>query len=223
MKPRSLRTFVAVLTTLSLALCVFGAEKKASSMPSGVGQPWPPSPDDKVLRISGVYPHLTVFNSSGECGMGALVPWVDNLWFITYPPHRPEGSDDKLYSVDKDLRLEMRPESVGGTHANRMIHPESNQLIIGPYLIDAQGRVRACDIHKLKLRITGNARHLTDPAHKVYFVGMERELYEVDVKSLDITRICGLNEGPFPGTHGKGSASAQGRLIVANNGERGWN
>lgn len=28
-------------------------------------------------------------------------------------------------------------------HANRMIHRESNQLIIGPYFIDDKGNVRA--------------------------------------------------------------------------------
>ena len=36
-----------------------------------------------------------------------------------------------------------RPESVGGTPANRMIHRESQQLNIGPYFIDARGHVRA--------------------------------------------------------------------------------
>ena len=52
-----------------------------------VGQVWPPSPADKVVRISGIYPHLTVFNGDGECGVGAIMPWANKLWFITYPPH----------------------------------------------------------------------------------------------------------------------------------------
>jgi hypothetical protein len=39
-----------------------------------------------------------------------VVPWVGKLWLITYPPHAPEGSEDKLYTVDKDLKLEIRPE-----------------------------------------------------------------------------------------------------------------
>ena len=41
-------------------------------------------------------------------------------------------------------------------------------------------------------RLTGNARHLTDPAGKVYFATMEEGLYEVDVKTLEVT---GLDQG----------------------------
>jgi hypothetical protein len=194
-----------------------------TSAAAGAGQAWAPSPQDKIVRISGVYPHLAVYNGYGECGIGAVAPWAGKLWFVTYPPHAPAGSGDKLYELDKDLKLEIRPESVGGTHANRMIHPESKQLIIGPYFIDEQGQVRAADIKQLVLRITANARHLTDPANKVYFVGMERELYEVNVHSLAVTKIYGLYEGPFPGYHGKGAMTSDGRLIVANNGERSFN
>ena len=187
---------------------------------SGIGQPWPPSADDKVVRISGVYPHLAVYNGSGECGIGAVVPWAGKLWFITYPPHAPEGGSDKLYTLSEELKLELRPESVGGTHANRMIHPESKQLIIGPYFIDERGQVRTPDLKQLVLRITANARHLADATNLVYFVGMERELYEVNVHTLAVRRIYGLYEGPFPGCHGKGAMTVAGRLVVANNGER---
>ena len=80
------------------------------------------------LCISGVYPHLAVFNSvvkddgqtygsGGECGIGAVVPWAGKLWMITYSPHCPTGSTDKLYAVDEQLNLEIRPESIGGTPA----------------------------------------------------------------------------------------------------------
>jgi hypothetical protein len=190
------------------------AEEKARS--------WSPSSTDSPRCISGVYPRLAVFNAYGECGIGAIAPWAGRLWFVTYPPHFPEGSGDRLYTVSKDLRLEIRPESVGGTDANRMIHDESHQLIIGPHFIDEKGNVRTADIHQLKARLSANARHLTDPANKVYFFGMERELYEVDVHSLEVKKIYGLFGGPFPGYHGKGAITAQGHLIVANNGERGW-
>ena len=199
-----------------------GRKPAADSWDGGAGQTWPPSPTDAVLKISGVYPHLTVYNPYGECGMGAIVPWAGKLWIITYPPHRPKGSDDKLYTVDDNLKLEIRPESVGGTHANRMVHEESNQLIIGPHFIDAQGNVRTADISNLVARLTSTTRHLTDPANKVFFVGMEKELYEVDVHTLAVTRIYDGKNSPFPGTHGKGGYVAQGRLIVAFNGERGW-
>lgn len=189
---------------------------------AGIGGPWPPASSDKVVKISGVYPHLAVYNSAGECGIGALASWAERLWWITYPPHQPAGSDDQLYSVTPDLKLTAHPESVGGTHANRMVHAESNQLIIGPYFISAAGKVRAADPRVLRARLTATTRHLIDPARTVFFAGMERELYEVDVHTLETRRIHGEMQGPFPGYHGKGAIVAQGRLIVANNGEKGW-
>jgi hypothetical protein len=168
------------------------------------------------LQVSGIYPHLAVFNQYGECGIGATAPWAGKLWLITYPPHEPHGSSDKLYEIAPDLSITARAESVGGTHACRMIHRESNQLIIGPYFIDAKGNVRACDLKKLAGRMTAVARHLVDPANKVYFIDMEGAIYEVDVHSLAVTRIF---DKPAPGWHGKGGYTAQGRLVITNNGE----
>jgi hypothetical protein len=79
-------------------------------------------------------------------------------------------------------------------------------------------------------RLTGTARHLTDPAHKIYYATMEEGLYEVDVKTLEVK--CHIRDGnggapeaglisELPGYHGKGLYSSQGRLVYANNGERG--
>ena len=76
------------------------------------------------LNISGVYPHLAYYNNEGECGTGAVVSWAGNLWVITYGPHLPFGSSDKLYQITPDLQQITRPESVGGTPAARMIHKE---------------------------------------------------------------------------------------------------
>ena len=90
------------------------------------------------MQISGIYPALASFNNEGECGTGAVVPWADRLWVISYGPHLPFGSSDKLYEITPDLRLNVRPESVGGTPANRMVHRESAQLFIGPYVIDSR-------------------------------------------------------------------------------------
>src|SRR5262245_64451464 len=92
---------------------------------------------DAPIQVSGIYPHLAMFNNEGECGTGAVVPWADKLWVVTYAPHAPSGSSDKLYEIDSDLVQTVRPESIGGTPANRMIHRESQQLFIGPYAIDA--------------------------------------------------------------------------------------
>ena len=175
------------------------------------------APPQKPLQISGIYPHLAAFNAGGECGIGAVVPWAGKLWYITYPPHQRTGSDDKLHEVDPaTMALTIRPESVGGTHANRLIHRETNQLIIGPYFIDDKGAVRAADVKKLQGRLTATARHLTDPAGKVYFVDMEGPVWEVDVKTLEPKRLF---VKPLPGWHAKGAYTGQGVLVHSNNGE----
>ena len=166
--------------------------------------------------ISGRYPHLAMFNHQGECGTGAVVPWAGKLWVLTYSPHMPGGSDDKLYAIDADLNRTTMPESVGGTPANRLIHRESKQLNIGPYFIDAEGKVRVVPPSKMYGRLTGTARHLTDPANKVYICDMEGLIYEVDVHTLAVKLLF---KRPVPGWHCKGGYSGQGRLVVANNGE----
>lgn len=179
------------------------------------------------FQASGIYPHLAHFNHQGECGTGAVVPWADRLWVVTYSPHQPKGSDDKLYEITPDLQRTTRPESIGGTPANRFIHRESNQLFIGPYAIDAQRNVRVIPYATMYGRPTGNARHLTDPANKVYYASMEEGFYEVDVHTLAVTELFRdeqLKDGRkanLPGYHGKGLYSGQGRLIYANNGEHG--
>ena len=95
------------------------------------------------LQISGIYPHLAVFNDGGdqdrECGIGAVVVWADKLWLMTYPPHRRTGSPDKLYEIDEQLRMTVRPESVGGTHAGRHDPPRVAAARDGAVLHRRQG------------------------------------------------------------------------------------
>ncbi len=177
--------------------------------------------------FSGIYPHLSYQNNENECGTGAVVPWAGRLWVMTYGPHLPRGSSDKLYEISEDLQLTIRPESVGGTPANRMIHRESQQLFMGPYAIDKDGKVRVIPYKTMPGRHTGNARHLFDPANKIYYATMEEGFYEVDVHSLDVKELYpdangqkgGHGGALLPGYHGKGLYSAQGRLVYANNGE----
>ncbi|MDR0353862.1 MAG: hypothetical protein LBI02_11155 [Opitutaceae bacterium] len=188
-------------------------------------------PDAAPLNISGIHPHLAFYNDEGECGTGAVVPWAGSLWAVTYGPHEPFGSSDKLYQISPDLKMTIRPESVGGTPANRMLHRESNQLFIGPYAIDRSGQVRVMDYKAMPGRHTGNARHLTDPAGKIYYGTMEEGFYEVDVATLEPTVLykdgnvlrkpgqMAQHAELLPGAHGKGLYSGQGVLVYANNGE----
>jgi hypothetical protein len=192
---------VAAAVALTIAPLVARAEEQKS----------PAAP----LEISGRYPHLAMYNHQGECGTGAVVPWADRLWVITYAPHKPEGSDDRLYEIDDALHRTVRPESVGGTPADRMIHRESKQLIIGPYFIDEQRNVRVITPKQMPARITAAARHLSEPGERVYLLDMEGMMYDVDVKSLEVKKLFAR---VAPGAHAKGGYTSQGRFVMANNG-----
>lgn len=199
---------MSLLTRLSLLSLTLAASSSIWAAPVGV---------------SGIYPHLTVFNSDPkrdrpamENGLGAVVPWAGKLWSMTYTSHDLGKGNDKLFTVSPDLTLEIRPESVGGTHACRMIHRESQQLFIGCYAVDAAGKVRVIPRDKLPGRLTALARHLTDPANKVLYLAQEGAVYEVDVHTLAVTELF---KKPVEGWHYKGAWTAHGRYFVAANGE----
>ena len=184
-------------------------------------------------NYSGVYPHIGYYNNENECGTGAVVPWAGSLWVITYAPHCPDGSSDKLYEIKPDKSVIVHSESIGGTPANRMIHRESNQLFIGPYAIDDKGNVRVIDYKTMPGRHTGNARHLTEPEAKILYATMEEGFYEVEVNTLEVKEIFpdgnhisqeghdgyGPGNDLLPGVHGKGYYSGQGVMVYSNNGE----
>jgi hypothetical protein len=179
-----------------------------------------------MININGVFPHLAVkakhLPRRSETGIGALMPWADRLWFVTYVAHKKgTGDGTGLFTVDDDLRLTRRPESVVGTYANRMIHKATSQLVIGPHVIDVEGNVRTfADL--VDVRLTATCEHLTDPADKVYFLGMEGEFFEADVKTLKVTQLYDLRReltdgGEMPRPHFKDAFTGHGRVVVANN------
>ena len=190
--------------TASMAVACGGGER-----PTAVDQTGYPC-------YSGIYPHLAYYNSQGECGTGAVVPWAGALWVVTYSPHEPYGSDDKLYQIKPDLTQIVRPESIGGTPANRMIHTPSQQLFIGPYAIDTAANVRVIPYDRVPGRPTGNAAHLTDPENRILMATMEAGFYDIDVHTLDAKTLykdgnqmrregaTGRLSPLLPGYHGKG-------------------
>jgi hypothetical protein len=158
-----------------------------------------------------------------ECGIGALMPWADALWAVTYNSHKQAtGSGLGLYRIDEDLKL-ARVHIHNGTHANRFIHAESSQCFIGPYVIDAEGNwsfIPELADH----RLTSTFRHLTDPANRVYYQTMEGLLLEMDVRDrkpalvADVVKEMKITRPP----HFKGGYTAQGRVVVTNNGFYGY-
>ncbi|WP_350274799.1 hypothetical protein [Kribbella sp. HUAS MG21] len=172
--------------------------------------------------ISGVVPRLAVKADHvprSETGIGALMPWADRLWMVTYVAHKKRtGGGTGLFTIDDDLQLSKHPASVVGTYANRLVHKESNQLFIGPHAIDVEGNVRTIEA-LVDVRLTATARHLTDEAGKVYFLGMEGEFFEVDVQTLEATQLYDLLDEldvhDYP--HFKDMYTRHGRVVVVNN------
>ncbi|MCM3746317.1 hypothetical protein M3223_03010 [Paenibacillus pasadenensis] len=177
------------------------------------------------LAISGVMPHLsvsaTIDGPKSETGIGALMPWANRLWFITYVAHTDgTGGGTGLFEVNERMELTKRPESVVGTYANRMIHKGSNQLMMGPHFIDIHGNVSTVT-ELVGHRLTACMPHLTDEKNKLYVLTMEGLLFEVDVNSLKATQLFDLlkelnvSEKCYP--HFKGGWTKDGRVVIANN------
>lgn len=191
---------------------------------------------------SGIYPHLAMYNNEGEAGTGAVVPWKNKLYVVTYGPHLPLGSSDKLYIISNKKEVTIYDQSVGGTPANRMIHRESDQMFIGPYIVDAKENISVISPLEMPGRLTGMARHLFYPEDKVYYATMEEGFYEYDLHTKKITELytdVNLKSKTYfsklpeakkqekqkfadlLGVHGKGVYSGQGVLVYSNNGEPG--
>jgi hypothetical protein len=156
--------------------------------------------------------------SDSETGIGAVIPWADRLWAVGYVAHI-RGSGIGLLEIKEDLSFRLHPASVTGTFANRMVHWETKQAIIGPHVIDDKGQVRTF-AELARHRLAATARHLQHPKTKAYFLTMEGLLFEADLVTLETRRLFDLVktlgiEGGY--IHFKGAHTAQGRLVVANN------
>jgi hypothetical protein len=177
------------------------------------------------LQISGVVPSLCFSADLGpprsECGVGALMPWAGKLYSVTYLSHRKKtGSGTGLYVIDQDLKMTKHVQSVPGTYANRFIHNHSNQLVIGPHIIDAHHKVRTVK-DLIEIRLAATMEHLADPQNSVYMLGMEGEFFELNVRTLKVRRLFDLTqELSTPGEgrcHYKCGYTAFGRVIIGNN------
>ena len=180
---------------------------------------------NEPLSFSGVVPSLSLKAELGpprsECAPGTMMAWADRLWIVTYVSHKSaSGVGTGFYEIEPDFTMTKRPESYVGTYTNRMVHFPSNQLIIGPYVIDARRNVRTIE-SLLEVRICSTMRHLDDPENKVYMLGMEGEFYEMDVHSLETSLIADLtvelNVPSHSYAHFKAAYANFGRVVVANN------
>ena len=214
--------------------CVSNSSRAQRRGVNESGQPNPkqqegesmPGSESPITSISGVIPTIAAVADTGplrsESGIGAVMPWADLLWYISYTSFgATDGSGTGLFSVDAELRLKRHPESVVGTFANRMVHAGTGQLIIGPHLIDETGRVRTVPGLTDQL-LTATFEHLHSPGRLAYYLTMAGDWFEVDVVSLETRHIANLAEKlGIPSTalepHFKAGFTGQGRVVVACN------
>ncbi|PAW76606.1 MAG: hypothetical protein B9S32_14605 [Verrucomicrobia bacterium Tous-C9LFEB] len=185
-----------------------------------------PSPVPQLPQsVSGVVPAYAQIADFGpprsEIGVGCLMPWNGRLYILNYSSHRRgTGTGTGLRVIHEDFVMHRHPAAVDGTYANRYIHAPSSQLIIGPHVIDTQHHVRTVE-GLIDIRICGTATHLTDPENLVYVLGMEGELFELNVHTLALHQIFDLiKELATPGEgscHFKDCYTSVGRLVVAEN------
>jgi hypothetical protein len=186
-----------------------------------------PTPNSSlpVANLGGVIPAFAQVADLGpprsECGVGCLLPWAGKLYVLNYVSHRRQtGTGTGLRVIHEDFSMTRHPAGVDGTYANRFIHHASNQAIIGPHVINAQHEVRTVPA-LVDVRLCGTATHLVEPDRLVYMLGMEGELFELDVHTLEARLLFQLTEalgtrGEF-GCHFKDCYTEFGRLVVCNN------
>lgn len=180
-----------------------------------------------VQSFSGVVPSLAQIGDLGpprsEAGVGALMPWSGKLYVQPYNSHTAKtGCGVSLRVIHEDLSMEVVPETrqYDGTYTNRFVHHHSNQIIIGPHVIDAQHVIRTVP-ELAPLRVCGTSRHLTDPEDRVYVLCMEGELFDLNVRTLSCEKIVDLQD--VIGTEGVGKThfkdcyTSFGRLVVCSN------
>ena len=177
--------------------------------------------------FSGVVPHLAQVADLGpprsEIGIGCLMPFAGVLYVLNYNSHKERsGRGTSLRRIRPDMTMEVVAETLGvdGTYTNRFVHYPSNQLIIGPHVIDASHRIRT--VPELRpLRVCGTTWHLSDPDNLVYVLCMEGELFELNPRSLECRQVFDLQS--VLGTQGEHQVHFKdcyghlGRLVVCSN------
>ncbi len=185
------------------------------------------NPQSFPLSFSGVVPSLAQVGDLGpprtEIGVGCLMPWAGVLYVLNYNSHKAHsGSGVSLRRIHADMTMEIVSETKGvdGTYTNRFIHYPTNQLIIGPHVIDASH-----NIHTIKelqpLRVCGTTKHLANPKELVYVLTMEGELFELNMKSYECKQVFDLQKemdtlGEFQ-VHFKDCHCDYGRLVICSN------
>lgn len=150
-----------------------------------------------------------------------MMAWADRLYVVSYLSVPNAGAGTGLYAIDQNMVME-KIANHSSVYANRMLHPASNSIIIGPYVIDASRNVRTFE-SLLAVRIGGMAEHIVYPDTMIYMLGMDGPLWECDITTLECTQLFDLvtaleipaSAGEQP--HFKAAHTMNGTLYVCSN------
>ena len=148
--------------------------------------------------------------------------WAGGLYYVSYLSVPNAGTGGYLYRVEANMSMTVLHHH-NSCYANRMIHPKTNQIVIGPYVIDTEGNIK---IFKdlLSDRLGGMALHINKPDEMVYLLSMDGPLYEANVVTMEVTKlydladVLGINKMSGEQPHFKAAhTSVAGLLYVASN------
>ena len=177
------------------------------------------------LHDNGIFPDLAVSASSGpvrsEDGIGALMPWLDRLYMVSYLSVPNAGYGAGLYVIHPNFTKELLVPH-NSTYANRLLHRKTNRIIIGAWTVDLQGRIQVFE-QLLHVRIGATAEHLEHPEDMIYHLSMDGPLYECSLSTMTCKKLFNLPDtlkmpklkGEHP--HFKAAHTMNGRLVVGTN------
>lgn len=73
-----------------------------------------------------------------------------------------------------------------------MIHPGTNQMVIGPFVVSDTGAIRTIEPLLNKVRLGAMALDIKDPDESVLMVSMDGPLFRVNMNTLETVQIFDL-------------------------------
>ena len=156
-----------------------------------------------------------------EIGIGALMPWNDKLYYSTYLADSGAGVGGRIGYITPTGQ-DVTVLEHNSCHTGRFVHYETNQLLLGPCVIELDGTVHTIST-LVTLRVCGWARHLISPTTKAYCITMQGKLYEVDLTTYvatlvtDMATALSLTKVHFKACHTTSAYYSNQRLVVASN------
>jgi len=142
-------------------------------------------------------------DAARSCEVHSLMPFADRLWVAT------GWGGAGLYELDGG-ELMPRDEGVSGDNFGRMWHPEKDLAMLGKHVIDLDRNVQTVDITPVAW-----ARHLDSPDTHAYAITYGGDVYEVDLDTLDETKVASTSDVASDIDHVNGAFTRFGYLFLA--------